>query len=104
MSDKPLSEQFRLCAKEWVEQDGAARLLDELKSATLAQRIGALGDMPYNQAERLVKSSPEWADYINQMVGARTKANLLKAKMEWIRMKHAEQQSSEASRRAEMRL
>jgi hypothetical protein len=104
MNDRPVSEEYRIAAKAWVEADAAARLLEESKSTVLAQRMAALGDIPAARAERDVKSTPEWADYVNQMVEARTRANLLKAKLEWIRMRFHEWQSVEASKRAEMRL
>jgi hypothetical protein len=103
-SNLPWSEQFRIAAKRWVHADSAARMLEETKSAVLAQRIAALGDMPVSRAETEVKASPEWADFIKQMVEARTQANLEKVKMEFVRMKFAEFQSAEASARAEMRL
>lgn len=99
-----ISEQFRLVAKSWVDADSAASLLEETKSAVLSQQMMALGDMPVSRAEMTVKGSPEWADFIKRMVGAREAANLLKVKMEWLRMRHSEQQSAEASKRAEMRL
>jgi hypothetical protein len=103
-SNHPWSEQFRLVAKVWVEADGAARLLEETKTAVLAQRMKALGDMPTAHAERDVKSSPEWADYITKMVAAKTAANLARVHKEFINMKFSEWQSHEASKRAEMRL
>lgn len=103
-SNRPQSEQFRLIAKEWVELDGSARLLEETKTAVLAQRMKALGDMPAAHAEREVKASGEWADFIDKMVRARTAANLKKVQLEYIRMQAAEHQSFEATKRAEMRL
>ncbi len=103
-SNQPLSEQYRVIAKQWVEADGAARMLEELKTTTLAQWVKTHGDVPVNAAERDVKSSPEWEDYLAKMVEARTKANLKKVQLEFIRMRAAEHQSAEASKRAEMRL
>jgi hypothetical protein len=103
-SNQPLSEQYRLVAKAWVEADGAARMLEELKTTTLAQWVKTHGDVPVNAAERDVKSSKEWEDYLGKMVEARTKANLKKVQLEFIRMRAAEHQSAEASKRAEMRL
>lgn len=100
----PLSEQFRLCAKRWVELDSAASLLEETKSAVLAQRMTALGDMPVSRAEMQVKASQEWGDFITRMVRAREAANLAKVKLEWLRMQFSERQSIEATRRAEMKL
>ena len=105
MSDKrPPSELYRLAAKEWVEADKAARLLEETKTAVLAQRMKALGDMPASHAEREVKASAEWWQFIEEMVEAREKANLAKVKTEYYRMRFMEWQSLNATRRAEMRL
>lgn len=100
----PLSEQFRIIAKKWVEADSAANILEETKSAVLAKRMTALGDMPVSKAEMTVKASEDWLDHITKMVQAREKASLLKVQLEFIRMKFNEWQSAEATKRAEMRL
>lgn len=100
----PISEQYRVKAKAWVDAESAASLLEETKSAFLSQKMAALGDMPVSRAELTVKASPEWSDFVTKMVKAREHANLLKVNLEYIRMKSMEHQSSEASKRAEMRL
>lgn len=102
--EKPLSEQFRLVAKKWVDADSAASLLEETKSAVLARMMAAQGDMPVNRAELNVKSSEEWLEFVTNMVKAREKAALLKVQLEYIRMKFHEWQSHSANKRAEMRL
>lgn len=103
-SNLPWSEQFRLVAKEWVELDKSATMLEETKSAVLSQKMAALGDIPVSHAERAVKSSPEWQDFIKTMVDARSAANLRKMQMEYLRMRFSEWQSENANKRAEMRL
>lgn len=103
-NDRPISEQFRVVAKRWVEADGAARLLEESKTAWVAERENLHADVSAAAATRAVKSSPEYRAYVNQMVTARTNANLLKVQMEYIRMRHIEQSSAEASARAERRM
>ena len=100
----PLSEQFRIIAKRWVDQDAAASLLEESKSAVLAQRMAAWGEMPVSKAEMQIKASDEWHEYIEKMVEERKKASLLKVQLEFIRMRFSEWQSHEATRRAEMKL
>lgn len=100
----PLSEQYRLVAKKWVEADAAASILEETKSAFLAKRMAEQGDMPVSRAEMAVKSSSEWMDYVTGMVEARKRASLLKAQLEYIRMRFSEYQSIEATKRAEMKL
>ena len=102
--NRPISETYRLVAKEWVEADSAARLLEETKSAVLSQRMKALGDKPAAHAERDVKASVEWADFIDKLVRARTAANLKKCQLEYLRMRFSETQSFEATKRAEMKL
>jgi hypothetical protein len=101
---QPLSERYRLAALDWVDKDAAARLLEETKTAVLSQRKSALGEMADARAERLVKATPEWDAWIKRMVDARTVANRAKVNMEYLRMKFAEQQSAEATARAEMKL
>ena len=98
------SEMYRLAAKDWVARDGAARLLEDSKSAVLAQRMQALGNLPTSHAERDIKASEEWMAYIKVTVEARTQANLAKVKMEWTKMRFSEWQSENANKRAEMRL
>jgi hypothetical protein len=100
----PLSEQYRIVAKSWVDADAAANLLEETKSAVLSRMMLNLGDMPVSRAEMQVKASDEWREFVSKMVEAREKASLLKVKMEYIRMRFHEWQSVEASKRAEMRL
>lgn len=103
-SNAPISEQYRVKAKLWVEADAAASLLEETKSAFLSQKMAALGDMPVSRAELTVKSSDEWREFVTNMVEARKAANLLKVNLEYIRMKSMEWQSAEATKRTEARL
>jgi len=104
MSNLPWSEQFRVVAKEWVDLDKAATMLEETQSLILAQKKAALGDIPDNRAEKLVKASPEWMEYVTRRVDARSAANLKKVHMEFLRMRFSEWQSEEANKRTEARL
>jgi len=104
LSEIPISEQYRVVAKSWVDADAAANLLEETKSAVLARMMLAHGDMPVSRAEMASKGSNDWREFVTKMVEAREKASLLKVKLEYIRMRFHEWQSLEASKRAEMRL
>ena len=99
-----ISEQYRLVAKKWVDADAAANILEETKSATLARLMADEGDIAVSRAEMNVKAGDDWAAVVREMVEARRVATLLKVQLEYLRMKHSEQQSAEASKRAEMRL
>lgn len=103
-SNLPLSEQYRIVAKAYVDADSAASLLEETKSAVLSRMMVSLGDMPVSRAEMQIKASNQWEEFVVNMVKAREKAAFLKVKLEYIRMKFSEWQSIEASKRAEMRL
>lgn len=103
-SNLPISEQYRIVAKQWVDAEAAASLLEDTKSAVLSQRMSALGDMPVSKAEMNVKASAEWSEFIEKMVEARKLANRLKVQLEYLRMRSGEWQSSEATKRAEMKL
>lgn len=103
-SNLPWSEQYRIVAKEYVALKSAADMLEETKSAVLAKRMAALGDMPVSRAEMAVKGSDEWSDYIKTMVDARERAELKRVQLKYLEMKFMEWQSANATRRTEMRL
>lgn len=106
--EQPISEQFRIVAKQWVDADAAASLMEELKTTTLEKMKNDLiardGPMPDNTATRLAKCDAAWEQYVREMCKHRADANRLKVQMEYIRMKHSEWQSAEATARAERRL
>lgn len=104
MTDETFSEKFRLAAIEYVKAEAIASLKEELKSATLSQMMQKLGDIAVNKAERDVKASKEWSDYIENMVELRKQANEAKYKVEVAKMEFNEWQSQQATARAEMRL
>lgn len=101
---RPLSEDYLQAAEQWVAHDSAARLLEEGKSAYLSQQMMALDEKSVAKAEMVVKASKDWSDYIKRMNKARTDANLSKVRVEYIRMRFAEQQSDAATERAASRL
>jgi len=107
-SEQPWPEKFRVVAKQWVEADAAASLMEELKTTTLATKKAALiakeGDMPDTKAERKVKAGADWNEYITTMCKLRKEANLLKMQLKYIEMNFMMNQSMEATGRAEMKM
>jgi|SRR5215467_5813142 len=108
MDDWPISEQYRVLAEQWSDLDAAATIMEELKSTTLEQRKTELlksnPGLAENKAERHVKSSPEWEQYIRSMCVKRAAANKVKQKLEYLRMRHREWIGKNADARQEMRL
>jgi hypothetical protein len=107
-NERPISEQYRIVAKLWANAESAAHLLEETKTTTLEEKkcalIAANPSLAENKAERLAKADPEWREFIEEMCAARAKANFLKVKLEYIRMRHREWIGANADARAEMRL
>lgn len=105
--ERSLSEQFRVVAKNYVEADKAASLLEETKTAVFSQKVMrhmVAHDCAVNKAEHAVKASDDWLEHLTKMVEARSEANLLKVQLEYIRMRFAEWQSSDANERAERKM
>lgn len=102
--ERPLSEQFRLAAKAWVEADRIANLLEETKSANLSQMMMKHESLPVSRAEMIVKASPEWKEFLERMVDARAEANLCKVRKEYVQMRFSEWQSTNANLRDERRM
>ena len=100
----PLSEQYAIAAAQWGDAEAAASLLEDLKSAVLAEMMGKQGDIAINRAEQQVKASPEWREHVQKIVEARQAANHCKVHLEWIRMRHQEWLSQEANNRIEAKL
>lgn len=97
--NEPWSDQWRRMAHIANERDAAANLMEQTRSAVLAQRKTQLGEMADNKAERIVKSSPEWEEYNKKMVKARQDANWAKIEAEWMKMKYYEHASDRADER-----
>lgn len=105
---EPISDRYLKIAEEWVDADRAASLMEETKSAVFAEMTSKLLtqniSLAVNRAETITKSSSDWKEFVTKMVELRSQANLLKVRMEFLKMKFTEQQSREATNRAEMRL
>lgn len=102
-SNQPHSEIIRLAGEHWADCEAAASLLEDTKSAFLAQRVAMQGDIAVNRAENIVKASPEWVKYVKTSVEARKAANIAKVRYEYERARFTEWNSEQANHRAEMK-
>lgn len=103
-SNLPWAEQYRLIGKNWAGLNAAASILEETKTAVLAQRMLTYPDLPVSRAEMIVKGSADWADFLQKMVAAREAANVGMVEREYAKMKFTEWNSAEANARAEIKL
>jgi hypothetical protein len=104
----PLSEKYRLVARKWVDEDAAARLLEECRSTELEEKKNALvakdERLSDAAAKRLAQADPTWLERIQAEVNQRTRANRLKIVLRAIEMENMEHVSEAATQRAEMKL
>lgn len=99
----PFSEQYRLAGEAWADKEAAAQLLEDTKSATLAQWITELGDVPVNRAENTIKAEARWTELVQDIVAARKAANLAKVHLKVAEMRYYENQTQQANTRTELR-
>ena len=104
MENRPYSEIYRVAGEEWADLEAAASLLEDSKSAVMAQWQTELGDIPVNRAEQMVKSSARWRDYISDTIEARKRANKAKIYLESVKMRAMELHASEANQRTELKI
>lgn len=106
--ERPLSEEFRIVAKQYADADAAASLMEELKGPTLAKMISDLvAEMPGTseaRAERMAKASSDWLEYLKTMCASRATATKLRLQLEWVRMRHREWVGADANKRHEAKL
>jgi hypothetical protein len=104
LDNRPHSQRYREAGDNWAELEKAAQILEDTKSAVMAQRQSMLGDIPVNRAEQIVKSDPWWMDHLTKIVEARYKANKGKINLEVVKMEYYEHNNSEANQRVEIRM
>jgi hypothetical protein len=102
--NRPYSEIYYEAGMDWADKEAAATLLEDTKSAFLAQWCSDLGDLPVNRAEQTVKGSDRWMDHLEKIVKARLAANKAKVRLESIKMRSYEWQAKEANARVELKL
>lgn len=94
-----ISTQYHNAAKAWAEAEAQARQLEHMKEPTLLRMAKKLmadasergESLTITAAEREVKTSPAWEQYLSNMDAARTRANNERAEMDTLIMKHEEQ-------------
>ena len=85
--NRPWSEIWHEAAQDWVDKQDAADILENTKTAVLAQKCSMLGEMAVNKAEQTVKASREWHDHLEVIAKAKKVANAAWVEMEYYKMK-----------------
>jgi len=86
--ERPLAERYRLAAGAWRQADRLAKDYKENKEAVLSRMVmEAMRQDPglaTNKAERMVKGSKQWAEFLEKLIEACNKAADLKIELKAI--------------------
>ena len=88
--EQPLSEQYRIAAKEYVKAKSISDLADALKPTRFAELMQAHADVAVSRAELAVRASQEWKDHVASVVAASEAADMARHKVKWSEMKFQE--------------
>jgi hypothetical protein len=109
--ERPLSEQFRVVAKQYVAAKKQARFMERTRSATrdrMAARImrESIGKEKITKAQAIfsVQISDEWMQYNLDLADAEEKADILFAQKEFIRLQQWEMTDANANIRTERKM
>lgn len=99
--ERPISELYRIVAKQWAAADAAARYLDDMSSTVKSQIFLTITDTSVARAEHMARAHPDYIEHLETVRAAREKANLLFGQKKYYEIKHSEWQSDEANQRKE---
>lgn len=97
------TESFRLKAEEWARANGEAERLEHMRHVILAELFNQM-EGPIGEREHKARAHARYHEHILEMTQARTKANVAKGQMEFMRMRFEAWRTVNATRRAEMKL
>lgn len=101
-----LAERFRLVAEEHAEVDAAFYLLENTRTsiaAELALKEIAKG-ATVSKAELLAKASPEYREHVSKAGDAKHRANVLRARMDYLRMRERKEDRESWNERSERKM
>jgi hypothetical protein len=95
---------YRVVAKQWVDADAAASLLEDTKQPIFSQLVLASNDTSIARAEHTARASLSYREHVEKITEARKRANLLKVQMRYLEMRFSEWQAGDANQRAERKM
>ncbi len=95
---------FEKLAVEHAEQDGEARALEKMEKIIFSELVNQSNATSVAKAEHGARDHRRYREHVEQMIGARTVANITKAKLDAKSMRFEAWRTEQATRRAEMNL
>ncbi len=99
-----VAERMRLAGEEWSDLDAAANMLEETRKSVLAELTNQAKAKSATERESLALADPAYKLHIANMVNARKDANRARVKYDTARAWVELVRTTEATRRAEMKV
>ncbi len=101
-----IAEKFRLVAEEWAEVDAAFYMLDNTRTSVAAELIMAEVEkgVSVSKAEHIAKASAAYREHVTKAADAKREANVLKARMDYLRMRERREDREEWNQRSERKM
>lgn len=97
VAHQDICERFRLVAEDWAEADAAFYMLDNTLTSIRAEialkEIEKGGSV--SKAQENARASSDYRDYVAKAAEAKRHANVLKARMDYLRMRERRQDRRE---------
>ena len=104
--EQSIAERFRQVGEEHAEVDAAFYMLENTRTsvaAELALKEIANG-LPVSKAELIAKASQEYRDHVNKAGDMKHRANVLKARMDYLRMRERKEDREAWNERTERKM
>ena len=95
---------FEALAVQWAQEDGEARKLEKMEKIIFSELVNQSNETSVAKAEHWARDHRRYRDLVEQVIGARTVANITKAKLDAKEMRFEAWRTAQATRRAEMNL
>ena len=95
---------FEALAVQWANEDGEARKLEKMEKILFSELVNQSNETSVAKAEHWARDHRRYRDLVTEMIGARTIANVTKAKLDAKEMRFEAWRTAQATRRAEMNL
>lgn len=104
--EQSLAEKYRLCAEEWADADAAYYLLDNTRTSVVGELVLAemAKGLTGSKAEHVARASTEYREHVEKTAAAKKQAGILRARMEYLKMRFSIWNSHDANARRERQM
>ena len=104
--EQDLVERFRIVGEEWADADAAYYMLDNTRTSVrdeIELKLTAEGSNA-TRAKMLANTSKDYRDHVKKSADAKRLANVLRARMDYLRMREKRAERREINQMSERKL